>query len=69
MFISSSISSGLKFWSVNHNSVNENSELRVFKNIKVLGKISSNLPNDLLRTNVYKTWIMLIIVVDNITVY
>ena len=69
MFILSSISSGLKFWSVNHNSVNENSELRVFKNIKVLGKISSNLPNDLLRTNVYKTWIMLIIVVDNITVY
>ena len=69
MFILSSISSGLKFWSVNHNSVNENPELRVFKNIKVLGKISSNLPNDLLRTNVYKTWIMLIIVVDNITVY
>ena len=69
MFILSSISSGLKFWSVNHNSVNENSELRVFKNIKVLGKISSNLPNDLLRTNVYKTWIMLINVVDNITVY
>ena len=69
MFILSSISSGLKFWSVNHTSVNENSELRVFKNIKVLGKISSNLPNDLLRTNVYKTWIMLIIVVDNITVY
>ena len=69
MFILSSISSGLKFWSVNHTSVNENSELRVFKNIKVLGKISSNLPNDLLRTNVYKTWTMLIIVVDNITVY
>ena len=69
MFILSSISSGLKFWSVNHTSVNENSELRVFKNIKVLGKISSNLPNDLLRTNVYKTWVMLIIVVDNITVY
>ena len=69
MFILSSISSGLKFWSVNHTSVNENSELRVFKNIKVLGKISSNLPNDSLRTNVYKTWIILIIVVDNITVY
>ena len=69
MFILSSISSSLKFWSVNHNSVNENSELRVFKNIKVLGKISSNLPNDLLRTNVYKTWIMLMNVVDNITVY
>ena len=69
MFILSSISSGLKFWSVNHTSVNENSELRVFKNIKVLGKISSNLPNDSLRTNVYKTWIILIIVVDNVTVY
>ena len=69
MFILSSISSGLNFWSVNHTSVNENSELRVFKNIKVLGKISSNLPNDSLRTNVYKTWIILIIVVDNITVY
>ena len=33
----------------------ENSELQAFKNIKFLGEISNNLPNDLLETNVYKT--------------
>ena len=36
MFILSSISSGLEFWSVNHTSIYENSELKVFKNIKFL---------------------------------
>ena len=55
MFILSSISSGLEFWSVNHTSIYENSELNVFKNIKVLGEISSNRPNKLLGINVYKT--------------
>ena len=35
MFILSSISSGLEFWSVNHTSIYENSELRVFKNIRI----------------------------------
>ena len=32
MFISFSISRGLEFWSVNHTSIYENSELKVFKN-------------------------------------
>ena len=34
MFILSFISSGLEFWSVNHTSIYENSELNVFKNVK-----------------------------------
>ena len=33
MFVLSSISSGLEFWSVNHTSVYENSESKVFKNM------------------------------------
>ena len=33
----------------------ENSELNVFKNIKLLGEIYDNLPNDLFGTNGYKT--------------
>ena len=68
MFISSSISSGLEFWSNNHNSIYENSELNIFENINFLGEISNNWPNDLLGTNVYKTLeIKLIIIVDNIS--
>ena len=55
MFILSSISSALEFWSVNHTSVYENSELKVFKNIKFLNEISSNWRNDLLGTNVLLT--------------
>ena len=55
MFLLSSISSSLEFWSVNHISIYENSELKVFKNIKILGEISNNWPNDLLGTKVYKT--------------
>ena len=51
MFILSSISSSLKFWSVNHTSIYENSELKVFGNIKFLGERSNNWPNDLLGTN------------------
>ena len=57
MFILSSISSGLEFWSVNHIqtiSVNH-TELKVFKNIKCLDEISNNWTNDLLGTNGYKT--------------
>ena len=42
MFILSSISSGLEFWSVNHTSIYENSELKVFKNMKFLGKMSNS---------------------------
>ena len=37
-----------------YNSIYENSESNVFKNINFLGEISNNLPNDLLGTNVYK---------------
>ena len=55
MFILSSISSGLEFWSVNHKSIYENSESKDFKNITFFGEISNNWPNDLLGTNVYKT--------------
>ena len=55
MFILSSISSHLEFWSVNHTSVYKNSELNVFKNIKSLGEIYNNWPNDLLGINACKT--------------
>ena len=55
MFVLSSISRGLEFWLVNYTLIYENSELNVFKNIKFLGQISNNWPNDLLETNVYKT--------------
>ena len=55
MFILSSISNGLEFWSVNHTSIHENSELKVFKNINILGDISNDWPNDLLGTNLYNT--------------
>ena len=55
MFILSSISNGLKFWSVNNTSIYENSELNILKNINVFGEIFSNWPNDLLGTKVYKT--------------
>ena len=54
MFILSSISKGLEFWSVNHTSIYENSELNVFKYKFFLGKISNNWPKDLLGTNVHK---------------
>ena len=39
MFILSSISSYLEFWSVNHTSIYENSELNVFRNMKFLEEI------------------------------
>ena len=55
MFILSSISSGLEFWSVNHTLIYQNSESKVFENITFLGEISHNWPNDLLGINVYKT--------------
>ena len=41
MFILSSISSDLQFWSVNHTSIYKNSKLKVFKNINVLDEISN----------------------------
>ena len=42
IFILSSISSGLEFWSINHTSMYENSWSKVFKNIKFLGRICNN---------------------------
>ena len=62
MFILSSICSSLEFWSVNHISIYENSELKVFKNMKFLGEISRNWPNNLLGTNIY---IRLLNIADN----
>ena len=55
MFILSSISSGLEFWLVNHTSIYESSELKVFENIKFLGEISNNSWNDIIVTNTCKT--------------
>ena len=55
MFILSSISRELEFWSVIHTSMYENSESKVFKNIRFLCEVSDNWPNNLLGTNVYKT--------------
>ena len=55
MFILCSISSGLEFSSANHTWIYENSEAKVFKNIKFLGEIANNWQNDLLGINVYKT--------------
>ena len=52
MFILSSFSGGLEFWSVNHTLIYENSESKVFLKKTFWG---DNWPNDLLGTNVYKT--------------
>ena len=56
LFILSSISIGLEFWSVNHTSMYENSESKVIENMTFSGEISNKWPNDLLGTNVYKTY-------------
>ena len=50
MFILSSISGSLEFWSVNNTSIYENSELKVFKNFlpKCFGQLFNNWANDLL---------------------
>ena len=54
MFILSYICRGLEFWSVNHTSLYEQSELKYFKIIKFVGDISTHWPRDLWGTNVYK---------------
>ena len=46
MFNLTSISRGLGFWCVNCTSIYENYESNIFKNIKFLGEISNNGPND-----------------------
>ena len=66
MFLTlSSIPKGLEFWSVNQASIYENSELKIFQNIKLLVEIFNNWPNDLLRRNVNKTFESCI--VENVT--
>ena len=55
MLTLSSISRALEFWLVNHTSIYENFVLKISKNIKFVGEVSNNWPNDLLGTNVYKT--------------
>ena len=55
MFILFSIPSGLEFWPINYISMYQNSEINVFKNIKILGEISNNWQNDLLEVTVFKT--------------
>ena len=47
MFILSSVSNGLDFWSVNHTSTYENSKLKVFKNIKIYEILSEGLTSSL----------------------
>ena len=42
MFILSSISGGQEFFSLNHTSIYENSELKILKNITFFGEISNN---------------------------
>ena len=54
MFILSFITSSSKVWAVSNTSVYENSESKLFKNIKFLGEICSNWSNDLLEINIYK---------------
>ena len=70
MFILSSGSSGLEFWSLNHTSIYENAELKDFTSIKCLGKTSNNWPTKRFIKNkwIQDSRIMLIIIVGNITV-
>ena len=55
MFILSFVSIRLEIRSVSYTSINENSELKVIKNMKFVGEISNNWLNDLFGTNVYAT--------------
>ena len=55
MFVLFSISSGLELCWVHNSSAYKNSESNVFKNIKFLGEISNNWPNNLLGINAYNT--------------
>ena len=41
MFVLPSISGGLEFWSINHTSIYEDSQLNVFKSINLLGGTSN----------------------------
>ena len=65
IFFLYSVSSDCLFWSVNHASISDNSELNVFKKTEVVGEIF-----DLLAANVYKTLesLELFIIVDNVAI-
>ena len=68
MVILCSICSGLQFWSVNHTLLDENFDLKVFKNIKFLGEIFDNWPKDLSgKKSIQDFWILLIITLHKIT--
>ena len=56
MFTLSSISSDQLFWSVNHASINESSELAVFSIANNWGAMVTNCQNYLSGTNVNKTF-------------
>ena len=60
----SSISNGWLFWAVNHASMVWNSELNVFKKIWFAGEFSNRIPNGLFGTNVYKTHISLLTILQ-----
>ena len=50
MFVLSSISTGLEFWSVNHTSIYKNSESQSFSKISFFSEVSNNWVNDLFGT-------------------
>ena len=56
VFILLSLSSSLEFYLVHYTVKYENSESKVFKNTKSFCEISNNWPNELLGTNVCKTY-------------
>ena len=68
MVILSSTCSGLQFWSVNHTLLDENFDLKVFKNIKFLGEIFDNWTKDLSgKKSIQDFWILLIITLHKVT--
>ena len=70
MFILSSISRGLKFWSVNHTSVYENSESKVFKNKKIFGWNIGYLTGRVIRNkSIQDSWILLMTIINNIAMH
>ena len=70
-FILCSVSNGWLFWSVNHTSKYENSELNVFKNMKFVGEVliigQILYLEQICIQNSYFFLNFLIIVVDNVT--
>ena len=54
MFVSSSVLASLEFWSVNQTSIYEHFELKIFRSIKFLDKLSNNWSEELFGTNLSK---------------